>query len=206
MELDVHVLKMEYTPHDVVSKCVSSINAAAEHAGYPVHVHVIDGVYGNLGEARRRGYSLGTAPYVTHVDDDDFVDVDAFSVLAPLLREGATAITTGERVHVAGQSRDCPDARHHLAVFSREVLSRSDYSTFKYFPDQRLLSQVTPAHIYRCVYNHVIHSSGSRRCRADNKPEADLELSRIKDKRLAHWETASYHTLASIIDEELRHG
>lgn len=205
MELDVHILVMDYTPKDVVSRCLDSVNTAASQAGFPVNVHVLDGEYGHLGKSRKRGYSLGNSKYVTHVDDDDWVDSDAFSVLAPLLREGAQAITTGERVHVAGQSRDCPDARHHLAVFSREVLSRSDYSTFKYFPDQRLLSQVTPAHIYRCVYNHVIHSSGSRRCRADNKLEADLELSRIKDKRLTHLETASYSTIASIIDEELGH-
>lgn len=207
MELDVHILVMPYTPKDVVSRCLDSVNTAASQAGFPVNVHVLDGEYGHLGRSRKRGYSLGDAKYVTHVDDDDWVDSDAFSELAEHLKRGVQAVTTGERIHIDGRSKECPESRHHLAVFSREYLSTSDYDTFRFYPDQRLLSGCAAHHIPKCVYNHVIHSdSGSRRCRRDNLKESNLELARVHDKRLVALELATRSQLAAMIEEELMDG
>lgn len=206
MELDVHILVMPYTPRDVVSRCLDSVRVAATQAGFPVNVHVLDGVYGHLGEARKRGYSMGSAEYVTHVDDDDWVDPEAFAVLAGLLTDGVQAVTTGERIHIDGASRDTPDARHHLAVFTREYLSTSDYAEFRFYPDQRLLSGTSPTHIPMCVYNHVIHDSGSRRCRAGNKRAADEEFKLINDRQLMTLELATSSQIARMIDEEMDDG
>lgn len=206
MELDVHILVMSYTPHDVVNRCLDSVNNAAVQAGFPVNVHVLDGEYGHLGRSRKRGYSLGDSKYVTHVDDDDWVDSDAFYVLASHLNAGAEAVTTGERLHVRGLSKDTPESRHHLAVFAREYVNNSDYHKFRFYPDQRLLSGTSPTHVPMCVYNHVIHDSGSRRCRAGNKRAADEEFKLINDRQLMTLELATSSQIARMIDEEMDDG
>ena len=79
--LDVHILIMDYTPTAIVERCLSSVRMAASNASFPVHVHALIGEFGDLGSQRQRGYSCGLAPYVTSVDDDDWVDPGAFAVL-----------------------------------------------------------------------------------------------------------------------------
>lgn len=180
--LDVHILRMTYTNPEFVAACVSSVEAAAAAAGYPVDVHVVDGLFGHLGASRSLGFSHGTNPYVTTVDDDDMVDVNAFAILAPLLRQGVEAITTGERMlnQATGVVSDYPDCRHHLAVYRRDVLARSDFASFVFYPDQRLLSQVEPIHLPVCVYTHRQHDSGSKNQRRANPKAAADEMARLK--------------------------
>lgn len=201
MELDVHILKMSYTPEDIWSKCISSVEAAKLNAGFPVNIHVVDGIYGHLGASRKRGYDAGTAPYATHVDDDDWVDDDAFRCLAEHMQQGVRAITTGERLIYADRISENVKSKHHLAVFSRKVLDEVTYEAFKYFPDQYLLSKVAPVHIEQCVYNHRISmESGSRRARRNNSIEADRELAIIRRPDLALVENATAAELAAAND------
>ncbi|MCH8857739.1 MAG: hypothetical protein IIA03_16260, partial [Proteobacteria bacterium] len=39
----------------------------------PCTVHVLQGTEGNIAAGRERGFAMGTHPYVTYVDSDDFV-------------------------------------------------------------------------------------------------------------------------------------
>lgn len=198
--LDVHVLVMEYTPPEQVAQCLASIAEAAARAPYPVHIHQIDGPYGHLGKARRLGYGHGTAPFVTHVDDDDWLHEDAFRVL-PLEHD---AITTGE-VQVFGDHHvPLPGARHHLAVYRRAWLQRQPYDRFRFFPDQFLLQIAEAHHVPECVYFHRIQpDSGSRRLRRELAEEAALETRLIRDRELLQAENLTPEQIAAEYDRML---
>jgi hypothetical protein len=203
--LDVHVLVMDYTPAEQVERCRESIRVAAEQAGYPVVAHFLPGVLGHLGKARGNGYALGSHQYVTHVDDDDWLQPDAFAVLAEQLRAGVEAVTTGENLVQGDSVAPAPESRHHLAVYRREYVRGLGYASFRYYPDQYLLSMCEPVHLPVCVYNHRINmNSGSRRQRRAKPHEARLELEVIKRPDLAVVENACPAYFASAIDRELR--
>lgn len=201
--IDVHILVMDYTRPEWLAQCIKSVVVAAENAPFAVDVHVQAGVIGHLGRARKAGYARGLHPYVTHVDDDDFVDQDAFSILAETLRAKPEAITTGERhLHAAsGKSYENQFSKHHLAVYRRDVLESSDYADFVYHPDQRALSQVTPVHLPFCVYNCRIYmDSGSRVQRRENPAAAMHEREAIKNPTLFVAEAYTSAQIAALME------
>lgn len=203
--LDVHVLVMEYTPAAVVAQCRASIAEAVVQARFPVAVHYLPGILGHLGQARVAGYGLGDYPYVTHVDDDDWVEPNAFAVLGEHLAAGVEAITTGENIIANGVATPAPRSQHHLAVFRREALNDISIGSFRFYPDQYALSMVSPIHLPLCVYNHRINQdSGSRKQRRANKAEADRELSVIRRPDLAVLEGATAAEIAALADRALR--
>lgn len=204
--LDVHIMVMSYTPKHVVERCLSSVRTAAKKAPFPVHIHELQGEFGHLGAQRKRGYSQGEAPYVTSVDDDDWIEPNAFAALP--LQRGPFAVTTSERVHT-GKHWRVSHKPHHLAVYRREWLQAQPYDRLRFFPDQFLLAQAQRAgevvHIARPVYHHVINQvSGSRRQRGEaDKAEIDAERRMVADPELLHWETSSPAQIADAIDREL---
>lgn len=200
--IDVHVLVMDYTPKAWVDQCFGSIMAASEHVSFPVAIHKVPGVVGDLGKARAVGYAQGTHPYVTHVDDDDYLEVGAFTCLAAAIEQGHDAITTGETLLWAtGKAMHTPYTKHHLAVYRRDAIARVPYARFKYYPDQFLLSHFEPHHVPECAYVHRInHDSGSRAQRRENKAESDAELRMVGDHSLFYIELLSPAELAAQLD------
>lgn len=206
ISLDVHILCTNYTRPDWLSQCLGSVEAAVRQAPFEIGVHVLPGVVGHLGQARALGYARGTAKYVTHVDDDDFVDPDAFLILAEAMEAGAQVITTGEkRVMVAlGKTFLVPDSRHHLAVYQRGVLEKSDYADFLYHPDQRLLASARTTHIPQCVYNHRVYdNSGSRVQRRTNPEAAKQEMLRVRAPKLFVAEAYTPTEIAEMLEQDL---
>ena len=203
--LDVHVLVLKTTPPEMVQQCLDSLKAAADNAGFKVTVRQLEGIPGELGKARKAGYALGTATYVTHVDDDDYVSPDAFSKLAGLMAERHELITTGENMLFdSGRVQPAPDARHHLAVYRRQAILPYQYERFKFFPDQYLMAQFTPAHINECLYYHRIRqASNSRAFRFFAKAEAKRELEMVHNPALFQVELMSPAQIAAEIDKEL---
>lgn len=65
--LDVHILRRETLPQAVWERCMASV--ASERA----RVHVLPAIDKATSRARLAGFSVGTAPFVTYVDDDDMV-------------------------------------------------------------------------------------------------------------------------------------
>lgn len=203
--LDVHLLVMKYTPESVKKRAIESCQIAADKAGFPVKVHPVEGIEGHLGKSRKFGYSHGNYPYVTHVDDDDFVEENAFQILHPFLMQGENAVTTGEN-HIYPDGKKVPayGMKHHLAVYKRDLLTQLSYDQFQLFPDQYILSMFKPEHIPECVYNHVINmASGSREERKKNPQLAKEELSLINRPDLAIVENMSPLSLAVSHDKEL---
>ena len=203
MQLDVHILVMDYTPREVVTRCLQSVERAALAAPFPVNIYPVEGLYGHLGKSRARGYSLGAGNYVTHVDDDDWVEDRAFAVLP--LQEGRQSVTTGENQYFSPENiNPLPLSRHHLAVYKRDWLEMQRFEDFVFYPDQYLLSKVSPVHVSDCVYNHVMSAtSGSRRHRGANDEAQKAELRAIRSPELFQADAMSYADIARLIDKEM---
>lgn len=119
--LDCHIIVSHDTKPTWVLQCLGSVRTAADQAGFPVHVHQVIGVPGHIGQARAAGYAMGNHPYVTCVDDDDYVLPHAFAQMAEALRSGASAICTPELSLQNGHLRP-GSKRHHLIAYRRELL------------------------------------------------------------------------------------
>lgn len=149
--IDVHVLVMDYTPREWVEQCRDSIDVAIERAGFPVFAHFIPGIPGHIGKARAAGYSLGSQPYATYVDDDDYMLPDGFRVLKAALESGAPAIYGRELQLQNGHLRP-HSGRHNLMVTRRDRLI--DCAAWKGCPDivQRKtegIDVLEPGYVYR---------------------------------------------------------
>ena len=139
--LDCHIIVSPDTPLEWVTQCLDSVHEAADRAGYPVAVHVADGVPGHIGKARAAGYALGSHPYVTFVDDDDYVLPNAFACLLPALEAGSDAIYTRETTLQNGHFR-ATDRRHHLAVYRRTLLDGFDFTHWPAYDAMALRTHV----------------------------------------------------------------
>jgi hypothetical protein len=131
--LDVHVLTIPSYPAEFIAECEASIAAAVERAPFPVQVHVLAGEVGHIGRGRARGYALGTFPYVTCVDCDDYLLPDAFSNMADALKQYPSAVFTPERVLTSNGELTPGLDRHHLMVLKREHLI--DHATWPVYGD-----------------------------------------------------------------------
>ena len=121
MELDLHVLVRKDTPKDWLRQCFTSIHDAVANAPFPVHVHRLPAVPGHIGRARAAGYAQGTAPYVTYVDDDDYLLPDAFTKIASALAEQPDVVFPHEQVLQNGKF--CTGhVRHHLPIYRRDLI------------------------------------------------------------------------------------
>jgi hypothetical protein len=96
--LDVHVLLSPATLPAWREQCMTSIEAAQKQAGFEVAVHVLPGVPNHIGFARHQAYRKGNAPYVTNVDDDDFIDANTFALMKEGLFNSADALFPLERI------------------------------------------------------------------------------------------------------------
>ena len=198
--LDIHVLVMDYTPKRLRQRCKDSIDAAIALVDYPVAVHYVDGIYGDLGAARKLAYSKGEFPYVTHVDDDDEVEPTALLEIAEYMRAGHKAISTGEFIVQRGViTASHPLSRHHLAVYRRDAMLDVPYHKFKFYPDQFLMKQLRGIHIPKCLYrHHVYRDSGSRRLRRENDEEARIELAMLDRPDLVYVENMTAESMEAI--------
>lgn len=116
--LDVHILIHPATPRDWVTQCLDSVYEATDRAGFPVVVHTLPAVIGHIGQGRAKGYALGMHPYVTCVDDDDYVLPHAFAQMRGALESGARAVCTPEQTLQSGCIR-AGRQRHHLIAYRR---------------------------------------------------------------------------------------
>jgi hypothetical protein len=175
--LDCHIIVSADTPRAWVTQCLDSVFEARDRAGYPVTVRIVDGVPGHIGKARAAGYALGTEPYVTCVDDDDYMLPDAFAQMIDALRTGAPAICTPELTLQNGQLRP-GHPRHHLAVYRRSVLI--DHTQWPCCGDVAQLAAIPPAEVIDLPspqYVHRIYGASKARAMRRANP-SELERAR----------------------------
>lgn len=128
--LDVHVLLSDTTHKPWQEQCLQSLEVARQAAGFPIAVHLTRGVPGHVGIARYQGYRMGSAPYVTNVDDDDYITIDAFALLKEGLLADRDAIFPQELMTYCSIKGDSVNEsplekgrqRHSMKVFKRQHL------------------------------------------------------------------------------------
>lgn len=152
--LDCHVIVAHDTPHAWVRECIESINVAVACAGFDVQVYMAPYVDGHVGLARAGGYALGSHPYVTCVDDDDYVLPHAFSQMKDALASNATAVCTPEQTLQNGHFRRGAK-RHHLIAYRRaRIIDHTQWPCCGDVAQMRALGPhvidlPTPAYVHR---------------------------------------------------------
>lgn len=127
--LDVHILTMPSTPRNWAKQCISSVEEAI--ASTPgVHLHVIEGVPGHIGKGRAAGYALGTAPWKTYVDHDDYVLPHAFQKLLEYLDKDVAAVFPREHIEQNGRLHSFTRRRHHLQTYRADLVQSFDHAAW----------------------------------------------------------------------------
>lgn len=164
--IDVHLAVSPKTPIAWVNQCIDSINMAIAAAEFPVHLHIVAAVEGHVGKARAMGYACGNAPYVTHLDDDDWIEPNSFIVIGQALKTLPDAIFPMELRH-EGNTTYLGHQRHAFVVFKRELLI--DHASRELTSDarqnQQLMLQADCIDIPDPLYHYRIYSSPARELR-----------------------------------------
>jgi hypothetical protein len=151
---------------------------ASNRAGFTVDVHVLEGIKGHIGQGRAKGYALGNHPYVTCVDDDDYLLPDAFKQMHGYLAQGVSVLCTPELVEFHGRSPlQAGLTRHHLIAYRRDQII--DHSQWPCCGDVAQLSSVreNAIDLVDAAYVHRIYSDSSARILRRDHP-GELEKAR----------------------------
>ena len=176
--IDVHLAIIDGAPKAWIDQCVSSIFEAGKQAGYPVDVHLFQGTTGHIGQSRSRGYALGSHPYVTYVDYDDYLLPDAFRCMDAALSSHPDAVFCNEMTLQNGQLRQ-GRKRHHLSVYRRTLLDGFDYSKWPSCFDLAITNHVelfakNVVDLDECNYVHRLYLSEGRKLRRANIAEQEI--------------------------------
>lgn len=175
--LDVHILVLPGRDPSVVARCIESARDATVHAGFRVDIHLIDGIIGHIGQGRASGYAKGEHPYVTCIDDDDFVTQNAFAQMGETLRRHQhQAIATPEWIERNGYRSEGKD-RHHLIAYRRSVLI--DHAAWKCCGDVMQIQTIPESHwcdLPDRAYVHNVYVSPARLLRRENQDELRMAI------------------------------
>lgn len=169
--LDLHVL-LHHHNAEWNTQCRSTITMAVHNAPFAVEVHYLEGEHGHIGRGRARGYALGTNPYVTYVDHDDYLLPDALQALWPALQQSPDAIFPHELNVLKSGFIRANNERHHLCIYRREFII--DHTQYAACGD---LAQVYAMDDKNCIdvahrgYVHRLYES----------PGRDLRIANIKE-------------------------
>lgn len=172
--LDVHVIVSPDTPREWVSQCTTSVRLAAKLAGFPVGVHQLAAVDGHIGEGRAAGYAIGLQPYVTCVDDDDYVLPHAFAQMRDALESGASAVFTPE----VTLQNDCfaeGRKRHHLIAYRRGDII--DHTQWPCCGDVAQMRGIDGVELPLAAYVHRIYLDSKARVMRRSRQD-ELEMAR----------------------------
>ncbi len=163
LSVDLHVLISAQTYRPWVRQCLDSIEAAIARAPFAVQLFTVRGVVGHIGQGRHTAYQLGTSPYVTYVDDDDFLLPHAFEAIASALIQWPDAVFPAEQVLLNG----CPfegQQRHHLPIYKRSHII--DHRPYVCAGDVAQIEFVKHLHVIDVldpVYVHRLYSASKAR-------------------------------------------
>ena len=142
--VDVHVLHMPAENKIWADICNESL------ANEPINIHHLPGIYGQLREARYRGFNQGTAEYVSFVDPDDYVEPGIFQqcidvldanpticgvyTLSSILHENGTVTIHHPYREYGAFVEPRPLEIHQLTVMRRDSVMRAYSTNFDQIP------------------------------------------------------------------------
>lgn len=120
-DIDCHVLTLPNTRMTWCDDCLDSLS------GQPVNIHVVAGIPGDYKASRAKGFTKGSAPFVSFVDSDDWAIAGAFSACLDALRDTRLSMvwTCSYVADTAGRVTRSLNARrpHQLIVARREAVA-----------------------------------------------------------------------------------
>jgi hypothetical protein len=174
--LDVHVIVSENTPPEWVRQCASSIRLAVSCTPFPVAIHHISGTLGHIGKPRAEGYAQGEYPYVTFVDDDDYVLPHIFRQMENTLREGIRIAATPEIILRNDYFAKGRDFHHGIAYRRDQVINHAawkccgDIAQYLSVPQELFRVMPEPAYVHR------VYESRARLMRREHQEEFQRAL------------------------------
>jgi len=126
--LDVILTVSETTPSVFVHEARLSATDACQRSR--AALIEVPGVPGHIGKARLAGLARSTADYVAWVDDDDLLLPNALTCILPHLAAKPVAVFARELHLFANGLLRRNDTRHHLAVFSRDIVDTVPLADF----------------------------------------------------------------------------
>lgn len=110
-DIDCHII-IHKEPQWKIDRCLASLE------GQPVNLHLVEGKEEYPPCAgRAKGFAMGSAPYITYIDPDDWVEPGAFALLNENL--GVDLLFGKERVWNRGSVLAEQGSVHHLFVLKR---------------------------------------------------------------------------------------
>ena len=164
VDVDCHVLTCSHTKQEWLGRCLKSLESE------PCNVFVIRGVDGHIGQGRAFGYSQGSAPYVTFVDDDDYVIEGVIDVCLSALNDHS-AVVTKEYVEYADGSRyRMPVSNHHLVVYRRDDIAPllAEIASMPFRSERMIRAHIRPVGIDFIGYVWNVAGTGSHHILADD--------------------------------------
>lgn len=161
MLLDILITISPETPAAWVNEAVRSCMLAASEARYAVNVIKVPAVKDHIGQAMANGLKLSTAPFVAWVDDDDWVERNAFAILGMPLSRSPVAVCAREIVHYANGHTIVNPNRHHLTAYSSQYAKTQGIEQFASAPNAALLGRL-PSNVIDlqdAVYNYRLYRS-----------------------------------------------
>lgn len=177
--LDVHVLTLDSSRKDWLRECLESIQVAIERCPFAVNLHLVQGIEGHIGIGRDKGYALGDHPFVTYVDDDDYVLPHAFSQMAEALKCAPMAMSTPERIERNGYPLDGRQ-RHHLIAYRRDQII--DHKPWVCCGDVRQMLAISEhawVDLETPAYVHRVYESKARLMRRAHQDELAKATSHV---------------------------
>lgn len=173
--IDLHILVSRDTPERWVDHSLDMAMRAVTRSPVPVTFHVLDGEPGHIGRARARGYAQGNAPFVTFVDDDDWLDVDAFAGLVDVLALNPPAVLCQETLWQNGRGKP-GGFGHHLTIVRRDQVV--DHAAWPCCGDvvqnMKALRDPASVRVDGARYHHRLYlASKARAMRAKNPGELE---------------------------------
>lgn len=157
--IDVHVMTWEGANPQWLDQCLESLSREN------CTVHVVDNSGRTIGQGRAHGYSLGTHPYVAHVDCDDYVLPGVMDEAVKAL-ERFPCITTMERVeHTGTEFFNAPRAGHNLFAARRSLITPllGHLETIPLVADMMLKRKCDPQHVEFIGYVWRLHDKQAHR-------------------------------------------
>lgn len=132
--LDVHLLTTDRLPEGWQDQALRSIREAAARSPIPIQLHLLPENQEDFWKARWDGYLLGSAPWATYLDADDWVVPEVFEIIAPFLGGKHDVVTSRGWDYHVDYKRNYETDRG-IRFFRRSLIEAADKeSTHKCCP------------------------------------------------------------------------
>jgi len=168
--IDVHILHLPNENKQWLKQCEESL------VKEPIIIHNLNGIQGNIKKSRLDGFKLGTAPYVSFIDPDDYIIPGAFEKCLSALNPNICGVCTSYKIidtesatENIFEPRKCYEI-HQLVVMNREDVLEAFEKYYDEIPDNggneiylysAMRQKKSWKHIKFCGYAWRDHLNGS---------------------------------------------